>query len=74
MPKKLIIDGTEIEVDDGITLLQACELAGVEIPRGWLSDRSQCQLHLPHHPSNPPVPRLTRAEDTVFQPITFKHH
>ena len=33
MPKKLIIDGQEIEVEDGITLLQACEQAGVEIPR-----------------------------------------
>ena len=34
MPKKLIIDGGEIEVEDGITLIQACEEAGVEIP--WL--------------------------------------
>ena len=39
MPKKLIIDGTEIEVDDGITLLQACELAGVEIPRFCYHER-----------------------------------
>lgn len=30
---KLTIDGQEIEVPDGITVLQACELAGVEIPR-----------------------------------------
>ena len=29
----LNIDGTEIEVPDGITLLQACEMAGSEIPR-----------------------------------------
>ena len=27
------IDGTEHEVPAGITILQACELAGVEIPR-----------------------------------------
>ncbi len=33
MPKTLIIDGQTIEVEDGITLIQACELAGVEIPR-----------------------------------------
>jgi NADH-quinone oxidoreductase subunit G len=39
MPKKLIIDGTEIEVDDGITLLQACEQAGVEIPRFCYHER-----------------------------------
>ncbi len=39
MPKKLIIDGQEIEVDDGITLLQACEQAGVEIPRFCYHER-----------------------------------
>ena len=30
---KLTIDGAEIEVEDGLTVLQACELAGVEVPR-----------------------------------------
>ena len=30
---KMTIDGTEIEVEDGITVLQACELAGVDIPK-----------------------------------------
>ena len=39
MPKKLIVDGTEIEVEDGITLLQACELAGAEIPRFCYHER-----------------------------------
>jgi NADH-quinone oxidoreductase subunit G len=39
MPKKLIIDGTEIEVDDGITLLQACEQAGIEVPRFCYHER-----------------------------------
>ncbi|MDX2257316.1 MAG: NADH-quinone oxidoreductase subunit NuoG [Hyphomicrobiaceae bacterium] len=39
MPKKLIIDGTEIEVEDGITLLQACEMAGSEIPRFCYHER-----------------------------------
>jgi NADH-quinone oxidoreductase subunit G len=39
MPKKLIIDGTEIEVADGITLLQACEQAGVEVPRFCYHER-----------------------------------
>jgi NADH-quinone oxidoreductase subunit G len=39
MPKKLIIDGIEIEVDDGITLIQACEQAGVEIPRFCYHER-----------------------------------
>ena len=38
MPK-LIIDGNEIEVADGITLIQACEEAGVEIPRFCYHER-----------------------------------
>ncbi len=39
MPKQLIIDGKAIEVEDGITLLQACEQAGVEIPRFCYHER-----------------------------------
>ena len=31
--RKVVIDGTEIEVDGAMTLIQACEEAGVEIPR-----------------------------------------
>ncbi len=38
MPK-LTVDGREIEVADGLTVLQACELAGVEIPRFCYHDR-----------------------------------
>jgi NADH-quinone oxidoreductase subunit G len=37
--RKLIVDGTEIEADDNITLLQACELAGAEIPRFCYHER-----------------------------------
>ena len=36
---KLTIDGTEIEVEDGITVLQACEEAGVEVPRFCYHER-----------------------------------
>jgi NADH-quinone oxidoreductase subunit G len=39
MAKTLIIDGKTIEVEDGITLLQACEQAGVEIPRFCYHER-----------------------------------
>jgi NADH-quinone oxidoreductase subunit G len=39
MPKQLIIDGTAVEVEDGITLIQACEQAGVEIPRFCYHER-----------------------------------
>jgi len=38
MPK-LTINGQEIEVDAGLTLLQACEQAGVEIPRFCYHER-----------------------------------
>ncbi len=38
MPK-LTIDGKEIEVPGGLTVLQACELAGVEIPRFCYHER-----------------------------------
>ena len=37
--RKLIVDGKEIEADDAITLLQACELAGAEIPRFCYHER-----------------------------------
>ena len=37
--RKLIIDGTEVEADDSLTLLQACEQAGAEIPRFCYHER-----------------------------------
>ena len=39
MARKLNIDGIEIEADDNITLLQACEQAGAEIPRFCYHER-----------------------------------
>ncbi|MEQ1718487.1 MAG: NADH-quinone oxidoreductase subunit NuoG [Hyphomicrobium sp.] len=39
MTKKLIVDGKEIEVEDHLTLLQACEQAGAEIPRFCYHER-----------------------------------
>jgi NADH-quinone oxidoreductase subunit G len=36
---KLTIDGEEIEVEDGMTVMQACELAGREIPRFCYHER-----------------------------------
>lgn len=38
MPK-LMIDGTEIMVEEGLTVLQACEIAGKEIPRFCYHER-----------------------------------
>ena len=39
MARKLVIDGNEIEADDNITLLQACEQAGAEVPRFCYHER-----------------------------------
>ena len=36
---KVKINGSEIEVSDGMTILQACEEAGIEIPRFCYHDR-----------------------------------
>ena len=38
MPK-LTINGLDIEVDPGLTVMQACELAGLEIPRFCYHER-----------------------------------
>ena len=48
--RKLIIDGKEIEADDSITLLQACEQAGAEIPALLLSRAAVGRRQLPHVP------------------------
>ncbi len=39
MTRKLVVDGTEIEVEDGTTLMHACEAAGAEIPRFCYHER-----------------------------------
>ncbi|MDX1924022.1 MAG: NADH-quinone oxidoreductase subunit NuoG [Rickettsiaceae bacterium] len=36
---KITIDGKEIEVENGLTLIQACEIAGIEIPRFCYHDK-----------------------------------
>jgi NADH-quinone oxidoreductase subunit G len=39
MPKQLIVDGTPITVEDGTTLMHACEAAGAVIPRFCYHER-----------------------------------
>jgi NADH-quinone oxidoreductase subunit G len=36
---KIIIDGKEMDLDPSLTLLQACELSGAEIPRFCYHER-----------------------------------
>ena len=37
--RKILIDGREVEVDPSLTLIQACEIAGIEIPRFCYHER-----------------------------------
>ena len=63
--RKLIIDGIEIEVDPRLTLLQACELAGVEIPRFCYHERlsiaGNCRMCLVEVVGGPPKPAASCA-------------
>src|SRR6476469_9643170 len=64
MPK-VKIDGVEIEVPAGFTVLQACELAGVEIPRFCYHERlsiaGNCRMCLVEVKPGPPKPQASCA-------------
>lgn len=64
MPK-LTIDGKEIEVADGTVLIQACEQAGVEIPRFCYHERlkiaGNCRMCLVEVSPGPPKPQASCA-------------
>src|SRR5439155_618540 len=68
MPKQLIIDGKAIEVEDGITLIQACEQAGVEIPRFCYHERlsiaGNCRMRLVEV-QGMPKPAASRAMGAI---------
>ncbi|GAT76265.1 NADH dehydrogenase subunit G [Ehrlichia ruminantium] len=62
---KLVIDSLEIEVEDGITVLQACELAGIQIPRFCYHERlaiaGNCRMCLVEISGGPPKPAASCA-------------
>ena len=64
MPK-LKVDGEEIEVPNGATVLQACELAGKEIPRFCYHERlsiaGNCRMCLVEVKPGPPKPQASCA-------------
>jgi NADH-quinone oxidoreductase subunit G len=64
MPK-VTVDGTEIEVPQGATVLQACELAGKEIPRFCYHERlsiaGNCRMCLVEVKPGPPKPQASCA-------------
>ncbi|MXP09441.1 NADH-quinone oxidoreductase subunit NuoG [Pseudoblastomonas halimionae] len=59
------VDGTEIEVPEGATVLQACELAGKEIPRFCYHERlsiaGNCRMCLVEVKPGPPKPQASCA-------------
>ena len=64
MPK-LTVDGLELEVPAGATVLQACELAGKEIPRFCYHERlsiaGNCRMCLVEVKPGPPKPQASCA-------------
>ncbi len=64
MPK-VTVDGVEIEVPQGATVLQACELAGKEIPRFCYHERlsiaGNCRMCLVEVKPGPPKPQASCA-------------
>ncbi|OYX41479.1 MAG: NADH-quinone oxidoreductase subunit G [Rhodobacterales bacterium 32-67-9] len=63
--RKIIIDGIEVEVDPSLTLIQACEQAGVEIPRFCYHERlsiaGNCRMCLVEVVGGPPKPAASCA-------------
>lgn len=63
--RKVVIDETEVEVDGAMTLIQACEQAGVEIPRFCYHERlsiaGNCRMCLVEVVGGPPKPAASCA-------------
>jgi len=63
--RKINIDGKEIEVDQALTLIQACEQAGIEIPRFCYHERlsiaGNCRMCLVEIVGGPPKPAASCA-------------
>ncbi len=63
--RKVNIDGIEIEVDGAMTLIQACEEAGIEVPRFCYHERlsiaGNCRMCLVEVVGGPPKPAASCA-------------
>ena len=63
--KKIIIDGQEVEVPGAMTLIQACEVAGIEVPRFCYHERltiaGNCRMCLVEVVGGPPKPAASCA-------------
>jgi len=81
MPK-IKIDGVEMEVPAGITILQACELAGLEVPRFCYHERlsiaGNCRMCLVEVKPGPPKPQascalVVKARKGVMEFLLINH-
>ncbi len=63
--RKIIIDDREVEVDPAMTLIQACEVAGIEVPRFCYHERlsiaGNCRMCLVEVVGGPPKPAASCA-------------
>ena len=63
--RKVVIDNIELEVDGSMTLIQACEEAGIEIPRFCYHERlsiaGNCRMCLVEIVGGPPKPAASCA-------------
>jgi NADH-quinone oxidoreductase subunit G len=63
--RKIIIDGNELEVPGSMTLIQACEQAGIEVPRFCYHERlsiaGNCRMCLVEVVGGPPKPAASCA-------------
>ncbi len=63
--RKILIDDQEVEVDGAMTLIQACEEAGIEIPRFCYHERlsiaGNCRMCLVEVVGGPPKPAASCA-------------
>jgi len=63
--RKVIIDGNEVEVPGAMTLIQACEVAGIEVPRFCYHERlsiaGNCRMCLVEVVGGPPKPAASCA-------------
>ena len=63
--RTIIIDGREVECDPAMTLIQACELGGIEVPRFCYHERlsiaGNCRMCLVEVVGGPPKPAASCA-------------
>src|SRR5881398_2226292 len=73
MPK-VTVDGVELEVPQGATVLQACEMAGKEVPRFCYHERltiaGNCRMCLVEVKPGPPKPQASCALPASPRPGT----